>query len=84
MANSKQEQYFIKLLSAVNEVFDEDSEHYIGLEDLKEGENLTDFFHVLGNMMPNYIYNKLTGENENILSFNHIANTLIIQNNKTK
>lgn len=80
MENKKRNEYFTKLLSAVNEVFNEDSENYIGINDLTEGENLTDFIHAISNLVPCYVYNKLTKQDEKLLGFNHISNTLIFQN----
>ena len=77
---SKQNHYFIKVCDAINCIFDEDSEHYIDLEDMMEGDNATDFFHAIGNMLPTHIYNTLTSNDSNTLDFNHIANKLIHQN----
>lgn len=76
----KQNRYFIKLCGAMNEIFEEESEHYIDLENMQEGDNATDFFHAVGNMLPTHIYNELTNSEKNCLQFNHIANQLIHQN----
>ena len=59
---------------------DEEHEFHI---DLKEVD-LTDFFHALSNILPNYTYNKFTGNDFNNLEFNHFANQLVFQYIKTK
>lgn len=82
--NKKQEQYMIKALSAINAMFDEDSDNFIGMQELREGDNMTDFMHALCNLACCHVYNRLTGAEEKILSFNHIANRLLFQNLKTK
>ena len=76
----KQEEYYMKIMSAISEVVeDEDSEHYIGLEDLQKGDNMTDFIHVISNVVPSMVFNKLTGSSLNYLDFNHTANSLCFQ-----
>lgn len=67
---------FSKILSAINDVLnDEDNDNYI---DLKE-EDGTEFFYILGAFIPSVVYNELTGNNLNLLDFNHLMNTLIVQ-----
>ena len=78
----KHYQFAAQITGALGELFDEDSEHYIDSEDLQG--NLTDFIHALSNIVPTAIYNELTGENKNILHFNHTANQLIFQYDKNK
>jgi len=75
----KQNQYTIKLLSAIQGVFDQDNDNFIGMDELKESDNLTHFFHALANMAPNYVYNEITGDDLNNLDFNHVANKLVFQ-----
>jgi hypothetical protein len=73
--------YALILIGKIQELFDENSESdfHIDQEELQEGENLTHFFHALANMMPNHIYNNVTGDYKNNLEFNHIANQLVFQ-----
>ena len=57
----------------------EDSEFYISVEELEEGNNLTDFIHALANLAPATVYTKLTNDDKNLLEFNHLANQLCFQ-----
>jgi len=78
-SQERQIQYYAKLLDAIQSVFDEESENYIGLEELSQGDNLTEFIHVLSNSVPNAVYQKVTGVELSNLDFNHIANKLCFQ-----
>ena len=78
----KQLQYAAMLSGKIAEIFDEESEYHIDQEELQEGDNLTHFFHALANIMPNHLYNKITGDDKNNLEFNHIANQLVFQYSK--
>ena len=79
-SEQRQLQYKMKILGALNEVFqDEDSENFIGMDDLSEGNNATEFIHVLSNIVPNDVYHMITGHNVDNLQFNHISNTLCFQ-----
>lgn len=60
----------------------EDSEFHINVSELEEGQNLTDFIHALGNLVPATIYTKLTNDDKNLLEFNHLANKLCFQYGK--
>ena len=80
MSKEKLEQFTVALVSAVSEVFNEDNDFHINQEELSEDDNLTDFFHVLGNIMPTYMYNQITGNDIHKIDFNHLANKLIYQN----
>ena len=77
--NKKELEYAILIQSAISDVFEEDSDNYIGAEELEEGDNLTHFFHALANIVPTGIYNQITGNEHNQLEFNHIANLLCFQ-----
>jgi ribosomal protein L2 len=74
-------QYAVMLNGKIAELFDEDSESdfHIDQQELQEGDNLTHFFHALANIMPTYLFNKITGDDKNNLEFNHIANQLVFQ-----
>ncbi len=80
---NNQLQYQVKILGALNQVFQEDSEFFISTDELFKGDNATDFFHALANLVPNRIYQELTS-NEGLsnLEFNHIANRLCFQFSK--
>lgn len=79
MNTKKQIEYHVKIRSALQTLFDEDSEHYINPSELGEEDNATDFFHCLATRVPQYMYAKLTGNEVDPLEFNHIANRLILQ-----
>jgi hypothetical protein len=78
----KRVEYVDKINAALLSLFDEDSDNFIGHEELNEGDNLTHFMHALANMVPANFYNGITGKNVNILEFNHIANQLCFQYSK--
>jgi len=84
MAKDKTIEYTIKIQAKIAELFDEDNEsdYHIDQQELMKGDNLTDFMHALANMAPCNLYNKITGSNENQLTFNHIANQLCFQYSK--
>lgn len=77
---TKSEEYAVIILNQIQEMFSDDCENHIDLEDLQEGNNATHFIHALATIVPNMVYNKLTGDNKNHLQFNHMANQLVFQN----
>ena len=77
--NKKIEQYTAKILIAITEMFDDENENHIDSKELKEENNLTEFFHALATVAPNFLFNKITGDSKNNLEFNHIANQLCFQ-----
>lgn len=75
-----QKQLMLRLCSAIGAVLnDNTNENYINLEE----EDATEFFYVLGAIVPCMIYGELTGNDTNILDFNHLVNSLIVQNGFT-
>ena len=81
MSKKKVNEYSDKIVRAIAEVFNEESDFFIGSEELQaEGNNLTDFVHALTNIAPHYFYTNITGKETDLLGFNHISNTLIVQN----
>jgi hypothetical protein len=83
--NKKQEiqiQFQAKILSALQSVFDEESDYYIDFNEVAKEGNLNDFFHVLGTRVPQHIFSKITGQFPDPLEFNHICNKLIFQDKK--
>ena len=79
MKTEKHDEYAIKILSALSSLFDEESENYIDVDELTEGNNGTEFTHALANIAPTMFYNKITGEDKTNIEFNHIANILCFQ-----
>lgn len=77
--NEKWLQYAVLLQSQIAAMFKEDSDNYIDPNDFEDEENCTAFFHALANVMPCNLFNKLTGEDVDVLGFNHNANRLIMQ-----
>lgn len=77
--NGKWLQYAILLQSQIADIFNPDSENYINPDDFEDENNGTAFFHALANVMPCHMFNKLTGEDVDMLGFNHNANRLIMQ-----
>lgn len=75
----KTQYYTQKIAAALSELFNEDSEHYIDKDELMEDDNLTDFSHSLSNQAPCIIYSSITGDDKNLLQFNHMANHLCFQ-----
>ncbi|MBC7525843.1 MAG: hypothetical protein H7239_15575 [Flavobacterium sp.] len=77
MDEQKQLQYYVKIMAALNTVFDEDGENYIDVFDDDFSGN--DFFHVLATRVPQMIMAKLTSQEFGPLEFNHVCNKLIMQ-----
>ena len=76
---NKQDQYAIKILSQIQEMFDEECENFIDINELVEDDNATHFTHALATIVPAMIFNKLTDQNLDTLGFNHMANRLCAQ-----
>jgi hypothetical protein len=66
-------QYAMGLLDKVQEFINKNPDV------LSTDENATEFFHALGNIVPAYTYNKLTGENVDFLTNNHNMNRICFQ-----
>lgn len=75
----KEDEYVMKIVSQISKLFDEDCENYIDMDEFAEDENMTDFTHAISTLAPAVIVNKLTGNNFDMLSFNHMANRLVAQ-----
>lgn len=71
--------YATVITAKILELFSEDSDLQIDLDELSDDDNLTHFFHALSNLVPSHFYNKITGDSKNILQFNHVANQLVFQ-----
>ncbi len=70
----KQMQVTAKILEVINELINED-------DNVKKmiDEDLTDFIHVITNHVPTMIFNRMTGDDKNLLQVNHIGNQLCFQ-----
>jgi hypothetical protein len=77
--DSKEVEYATKVLGCLSQLFDEDSEFYIDLNQVQESDTANEFFHALATMTPNVIFNKFTGQSLNALEFNHVANRLCFE-----
>jgi len=80
MNEKKVNEYSDKVIRAIAEVFNEESDLFIETKELGKDGNMTDFIHALSNMAPLYFYREITGNETDLLSFNHIANKLVVQN----
>lgn len=80
--NKKYLEYATIINSQIADVFEEDSDNHIDLDELHDEENLKSFIYALSTVVPNYLLNKFTGEVKNHLEFNHIANHLIFEFSK--
>lgn len=81
---SKQQEYTVKILEQLQQLFDEKCENNIDIKELENNSNASDFFHALANLAPAVVYNKLTKSNAGTLDFNQIANRLCFQNVRIK
>jgi len=76
---SKDQEYAAKIIVQIQEMFDEDCENHIDLNELEKEDNAKQFLHALLNDAPAHIANKLLGKQNNILDNNHLANTLVLE-----
>ena len=76
---TKQDEYAIKIVSKIFEMFIEGDDNFIDKSDLKNSDNLTSFIHALSTVAPNIIYDRATGNSLNNLEFNQLANRLCFQ-----
>ncbi|MNK40613.1 hypothetical protein D3C87_592630 [compost metagenome] len=77
---SKQEEYTLKILEQLQNLFEEENENRINITDLEDNNNAADFFHSLANLAPAVVYSKLTQKEVGSLDFNQLANKLCFQN----
>lgn len=69
------EKYTTALLGAINEVFDEESDHFISrLEEL----DATEFFMAIL-VATTHLLNTLTGEDKTLIETTYVLNTLAVQ-----
>ena len=77
MSEEKQLQYYAKIMTALGNIFNEESECYIDVYD--ENFSANDFIHVVATRVPHLVFVKLTSNEVDPLEFNHICNKLIMQ-----
>lgn len=75
----KHDEYAVIILAHLQEMLSGESENKIDIEELADDKNATAFFHALANLAPTIIYQKLTGQEVDIVEFNHIANRMCFQ-----
>ncbi len=71
--------YGIKAMLHLSELFNEDNENFIDLKQVNADGELTELFHAIANIAPAHLYNQLTGQENDLLTFNQTANTLCFQ-----
>lgn len=73
----------MQMIAKVNDqligIFKEDCDNFIGKPSELTDDEATMLIHVMANVVPARLYNKLTGDDVDILEFNHNANRLIMQ-----
>jgi hypothetical protein len=69
-------QYSLILGPHIKQIFTDDAEIKIDIEELESEENLQAFFHALSTVVPCDLFNRIVGERKNHLEFNHVANLL--------
>ena len=77
---SRQEEYTLKILDQLQQLFEESNENRINIADLEDSQSAGDFFHALANLAPTVVFSKLTQKEIGTLDFNHIANRLCFEN----
>jgi hypothetical protein len=77
MNDKIQMQYYVKIITALNEIFNKDGENFIDVFEKEFSAN--DFFHVLATRVPQLVMAKLTSIEMDPLEFNHACNKLIMQ-----
>lgn len=78
MNANKQNEYAKKAIGCLGLLLDENSPYYIDIDDITKNSN--DFIYAVGAMAPGIFISQLTGQNESAISFNHLINSLIVQN----
>ena len=80
----QQYQYAATILAAVDDMFhNKECQYYLDLEDMmSDGEKVKAFLHALSTIVPNTIWNKITGQEKNNLEYNHLANSLCFEFSK--
>jgi len=72
-------QYAAQIQPKIAELFSEESDWKIDLQELEDEENLKAFFHALATVVPCDFFNKIVGDDKNHVAFNHTANLLCFQ-----
>jgi hypothetical protein len=75
----KWKEYAVKIAAQLSEMFKEDCENHIDLNDFIVDGNANAFIHALATVAPCTVYNTLCKAEEEHLAFNYIANRLCFQ-----
>jgi|SRR5690625_742791 len=77
----KSAEYAVKIYAHLLKMFDEseESENFIDLKQVKKDDSATELIHAISNIVPQMFYEKFSGEDADMLAFNHICNRLIFQ-----
>lgn len=77
---SKRFEYSFKINSAIEEILsNKELDNHIDPKEFEDGDNLTEFFHALCNMVPTRYYQEFVDDNVDNLKVNHVANILCFQ-----
>jgi hypothetical protein len=76
-SKEKQFQYYNKIMGALNELFNDESDYYIDVSADEFDGNA--FFLVLATRVPQLFFTTLTSNEMDPLAFNHAMNRLIMQ-----
>lgn len=78
---TKEQEYTVQLVSLISKAFDEESDCNVRINtgEFRDPKNLTAFIYALSVAAPAIIFNELTGDDKNLLEFNHLTNTLVFQ-----
>lgn len=87
----KRDEYTVKLYLAMQNCFSDDEEFsdiHINIDDFEDDKLTTLFSHVLLNVVPTRFFNKVTGNNMDVIEVHSVAERLAFQyltfNNETK
>ena len=79
MKTEKADEYAIKIMTQIQDMFDEDCDNHIDSSEFEDEKNATSFVYALSNLAPCLIVQRLTNEKYDALGFNHMVNRLAAQ-----
>ena len=85
MNRDNQLQYYIKIMSALNQIFNDDEgdgSSFIGVKNLENEEKLKDFLYVLSVHVPQEIVRKITGQDNDPVEHLGLCIKLLIEKQK--
>ncbi len=75
-------EYAIKIREKVLELFEDEYDNSIDINELNDEENLKSFFHALSTVVPCDTFNQMVGDNKHHLEYNQLANSLCFEFSK--